>query len=774
MFLSFTGQTIANESVGLNINPNNLTICSGDHAAQKTDKEKTLSWNNCWGKIAFQTDKKKRGDIAEGEWKNGLLQGHVIYFYSNGDKYEGQFKNGIRHGEGFQLNTRGGYYSGSWNLDKQSGYAITVYENGDYYVGEYKNNDRHGKGTYTTLDGQETEGIWRLGKLSQPSAQKQSKKDKKNNFLAEEKLEFKVNPNKLPQCRSAKWRDEVLDKIRYHNCWGISLMGDGKYTGEFKDGVYHGYGYLQYFYGDKYVGTFESGKPSGQGTLISSIDKYVGEFKEGVPHGRGTYAFVTGDMYFGEYKESKMNGQGTYIFPDGDKYVGEFKDSKYHGLGIYVDPNIGTYFGQHSDGKKNGQGIVIFNDGKKIKGIFEKGEYIRESQIDLPDLEENLSGISDRYVIEEKFQKLLKEHRRIEEKRHQPGRAVAGKPISIQTSYSEPSVDGSFNINIRTNADTASLQIDGKEEGGKSDGIYTVKRVARAGQTSTFKILATDIFGNTDTKTITVNRPIAESQPKFAALNPSQIKKQPERDAVAIVIGIADYKNLPRADFANDDASMFYDYAIRGLGIKPENVKLLVDANADDVAIYQAFKTWLPSRVRSTTDVYVYYSGHGLPAEDGQGLYLLPQRAHRDLIEKTAISQRDINGFIQAAKPKSVTIFLDSCDSGLARTGETLLASARPVALKTDKKMFPDEFTVITASQADQISSSSPDLKHGIFSYYLMRGMEGEADANRDGKITVGEMHGYLAEQVARQAGMMNRRQEPQLVGDANRVLVGR
>jgi uncharacterized caspase-like protein len=102
-----------------------------------------------------------------------------------------------------------------------------------------------------------------------------------------------------------------------------------------------------------------------------------------------------------------------------------------------------------------------------------------------------------------------------------------------------------------------------------------------------------------------------------------------------------------------------------------------------------------------------------------------------------------------------------------------LLASARPVVLKSDKKLFPEEFTVITASQADQISSSSPDLKHGIFSYYLMRGMEGEADANRDGKITAGEMHSYLTEQVMRQAGMMNRKQQPQLVGDSSKVLVG-
>ena len=54
-----------------------------------------------------------------------------------------------------------------------------------------------------------------------------------------------------------------------------------------------------------------------------------------------------------------------------------------------------------------------------------------------------------------------------------------------------------------------------------------------------------------------------------------------------------------------------------------------------------------------------------------------------------------------------------------------------------------------------------------------MRGMEGDADSNRDGRITAGEMHAYLSEQVSRQAGMMNRKQEPQLLGDANRVLVG-
>jgi hypothetical protein len=49
-----------------------------------------------------------------------------------------------------------------------------------------------------------------------------------------------------------------------------------------------------------------------------------------------------------------------------------------------------------------------------------------------------------------------------------------------------------------------------------------------------------------------------------------------------------------------------------------------------------------------------------------------------------------------------------------------------------------------------------------------------DADTNKDGKITLGEIQAYLIENVSRQAEMMGRKQEPQLVGDARVVLVGR
>ena len=378
--------------------------------------------------------------------------------------------------------------------------------------------------------------------------------------------------------------------------------------------------------------------------------------------------------------------------------------------------------------------------------------------------------------LDEQSRKLAEERSKLEEEKlAQREQAKLASRISIQATATKPTAEGEFVVNIQTSADTASLKIDGEEIGGKRDGNYVIKRVARVGEQNTYTITARDVFGNIDTKTISVARQAVDSRPTFARLNPANIKPQPARDAVAIIIGIQNYKLIPKAEYAKQDAQDFYDYASRALGIKQENIKLLLDDEADVSGIFKAFQNWLPLKVRKgKTDVYVFYSGHGLPSADGKSLYFLPVGADRDLIAKTAISQKEIVDALKSAQPKSVTMFIDSCYSGQIRTGETLLASARPVVLTVQETAYPPEFTVITASASDQIASSSPDLKHGIFSYYLMKGLEGEADENKDGTITIGKLQSYLAERVSRFAMTMSRKQEPQLTGDANRVLMTR
>lgn len=347
--------------------------------------------------------------------------------------------------------------------------------------------------------------------------------------------------------------------------------------------------------------------------------------------------------------------------------------------------------------------------------------------------------------------------------------------ISIQATATNPDVNGDFTINIQTNADTASLKIDGDELGGKQEGNYVIKRVARVGEQNSYKITARDVFGNTDSATVTVTRQVADSRPAIPRLNPANVRVQQSRDAVAIIIGIENYRRVAKADFANADAKEFYTYASRALGIKPENIKLLVDDGADLSDVLDAFQNWLPLKVnKGKTDVYVFYSGHGYPSQDGKGLYFLPFNVDSKILDRTSVKQIEVVAALQRAQAKSVTMFIDACYSGQTRNGEVLVAGIKPVFIKADDKAYPPEFTVITASAADQFSSASPDLKHGIFSFYLMKALEGDADENNDGRLTSGELQRYLSEMVGRQAMGLNRTQNTQLFGNADRVLMTR
>jgi hypothetical protein len=341
-------------------------------------------------------------------------------------------------------------------------------------------------------------------------------------------------------------------------------------------------------------------------------------------------------------------------------------------------------------------------------------------------------------------------------------------------THSAPDPDGDFMIMIQFEGKSESLKINGEEQGSNESGMYVLKKWVPAGKETEFKIKIEDIKGNYDQGSIFVKRGVIEKNKIDFSLKPKKLKAVENDDAVAVVIGIASYKNLPKAEFANEDALMFSEYAMKALGVKPENIRLLVDSDADEISIVKTFKNWLPPKVKPTTKVYVYYSGHGLPTADGQGFYLMPPLADRDFISQTSIQFREIITDIKAANPGFVTIFLDSCYSGQSRSGEMLLENIKPVALKVESWSFPKNFTVLAASKGDQISSSSSELKHGIFSYFLMRGMEGDADSNKDGAITMGEMHTYLSAQVMRHASMQSRRQEPQIIGDINRVLLKR
>ena len=211
-------------------------------------------------------------------------------------------------------------------------------------------------------------------------------------------------------------------------------------------------------------------------------------------------------------------------------------------------------------------------------------------------------------------------------------------------------------------------------------------------------------------------------------------------------------------------------YANNSLGVPPNKIKLLTDSKASRTELLKAMRSWMRTEVNGKSDVYIFFAGHGLASADGSKTYLLPADGDRDLLDETSILRDDLIASAKGAK--TITMFLDTCYSGGTRTNEILLADARPIAIVPDKSALPSNVTVLAAASGSQLSSTYEAAQQGLFSYWLMKGLEGDADTNKDKKITTGELHEYVARQVGPMAQRRNRQQDPQLIGDSTRVIV--
>tara|TARA_S200000501_G_scaffold24363_1_gene21115 strand:- start:1437 stop:3899 length:2463 start_codon:yes stop_codon:yes gene_type:complete len=327
---------------------------------------------------------------------------------------------------------------------------------------------------------------------------------------------------------------------------------------------------------------------------------------------------------------------------------------------------------------------------------------------------------------------------------------------------------------VTDKADKIFLEIDGQPVEVKK-GKFKVKRYSPVNEQ--IKIVAIDQWGNkSKTKLVNITIDIENTivAKKFEPLNPSNISNKSSDNKVALVIGIENYSEAPKANYANLDAKYFFDYARRAFGVQKQNINLLINEEATVVKTDKAVSLWLKSKIKKNeSDLIIFFAGHGLASSDGKELYLLPQDGNPDRLERTALSRTDLFKEIISLNPKSVTMFLDTCYSGVSRDEQMLLASARPIRIVADEQdSIPNNFTIFSASQLDQISSGLKEANHGIFSYYLMKGLEGKADSNNDKKITNGELLAYMDENVSQKAAEQGREQNPSLAGDPDKILM--
>lgn len=230
----------------------------------------------------------------------------------------------------------------------------------------------------------------------------------------------------------------------------------------------------------------------------------------------------------------------------------------------------------------------------------------------------------------------------------------------------------------------------------------------------------------------------------------------------AAVIGINHYQNTRNLKYAVNDARAFKNYLTEYVGIPDEHIFFLIDESATRAKIQSLLGTKIRRKAGKEDTVIIFYAGHGGvetdPLDlDGDGFekYLLPHDANLDDLYSTAIAMEEIKKIFQRLRAERLIFVADTCYSG-ASGGRTMLASKTRATLS---ERFFERISkgkgrvIISACSANEISKEDDSLQHGVFSYYLLKGLKGEADFDGDGIITVSELFGFLSKKVPEASG---------------------
>ena len=216
----------------------------------------------------------------------------------------------------------------------------------------------------------------------------------------------------------------------------------------------------------------------------------------------------------------------------------------------------------------------------------------------------------------------------------------------------------------------------------------------------------------------------------------------------ALVIGVAKYQNLPASaqlQYPDRDAEDVYTTLISSEGgqFPAENVHKLIDDKATVANIRHELEVWLPSVTKPDDRVLIYFAGHGF-VSGGKG-YLAPYDVDIHNITTTAYPMdalgQDIGGKIQG---KWKVLITDACHSGAITPqadSQSDRATLNSTLLDLQKSLFS-----LTASRDREQSFESANWGggHGIFTYYVIKGLQGEADTNGDGVVSADELSEYV------------------------------
>ncbi len=258
----------------------------------------------------------------------------------------------------------------------------------------------------------------------------------------------------------------------------------------------------------------------------------------------------------------------------------------------------------------------------------------------------------------------------------------------------------------------------------------------------------------------------------------AQIKKP---KSYALVIGVSEYEDpkITSLKHAHKDAGAFADFcaASSGLNIPADQMKVLTNEKASYWNIVDGLD-WLKSSAQKDDQVYIYFAGHGdmeskelkygyLLAHDSRYMNYLGRSLSLDLLNKTAHT-------LTVNKKAKVFLITDACHSG--KLAGVDFNGSNLVALNLMQLVSNNEVRITSCNEGelsyeDEVWGDG----RGAFSYFLTRGMSGEADGvggKKDGNITIGEIKSYLNGKVPDNVRTVKKaKQNPVVMGTETTIL---
>ncbi|MDH4301874.1 MAG: caspase family protein [Nitrospira sp.] len=214
--------------------------------------------------------------------------------------------------------------------------------------------------------------------------------------------------------------------------------------------------------------------------------------------------------------------------------------------------------------------------------------------------------------------------------------------------------------------------------------------------------------------------------------------RQPETSVISI--GLSSYANqqIQSRKYASQDAETVAKYFQTLGGVPSSNISVLTDRKATYSQIEKALLEWLPTRPMKDGVVIVYFSGHAMVSPSGE-VMLVPYDGVK--AATTLYRLKSLESVFAKLNPRQAILVFE---------GQLSQIQDHPKTTVTPQwDLHGDKAIRLIAVEGLGKGLDDDAHRHGLFTYYLLRGLRGEADTNHDGKVTLGEIGGFVRQKVA-------------------------